>query len=85
MSANKAFGRQGMFRGDVFKIFVVLESVSSSDDTSTNSSSFMARFYKGSLKVSEARARLDRKIAKLGKTQAQNVWNESDFCSKISK
>ena len=33
--------------------------------TSSGSSSFTARFYKGSLKVSKGRARLDHKIAKL--------------------
>ena len=33
--------------------------------TSSGSSSFTARFHKGSLKVSKARARLDHKIAKL--------------------
>ncbi len=42
-----------------------------------------ARFYKGSLKVSKGRARLDHKIAKLRKARAQNVWNELDFCPKI--
>ena len=51
-------------------------------DTSSGSSSFTARFYKGSLEVSKARARLDHKIAKLGKAWARNVRNELDFCPK---
>ena len=53
--------------------------------TSSSSSSFTARFYKGSLKVSQARARLDHKITKLGKARARNVQNEPDFCLKFIK
>ena len=53
--------------------------------TSSGSFSFTARFYKGSLKVSKLRDRLDHKIAKLGKARARNVRNELDFCPKIIK
>ena len=53
--------------------------------TSSGSSSFTARFYKGSLKVSKVRARLDHKMTKLEKTRARNVPNEPDFCHKITK
>ena len=60
-----------------------LKSIFSSVGTSSGSSSFTARFYKGSIKVAKARARLDHKIAKLGKAPARNVRNEPDFCPKI--
>ena len=53
--------------------------------TSSRSSSFTARFYKCSLKVSKARARLDDKIAQLGKGRAPNVRNELDFYPQIIK
>ena len=54
-----------------------------SDGTSSSSSSLTTRFYKGSLNVSEARARRHRKMVKLKKGQARKVWNEPDFCPKI--
>ena len=47
--------------------------------TSLDSSSFKARFYKDSLKLSKARDRLDHKIAKLREARALNVRNEPDF------
>ena len=56
-----------------------------SSGLSSGLSSSTARFYKGSLKVPKAWAQLDRKIAKLEKARAQNVWNELDFRPKSIK
>ncbi len=44
-----------------------------------------ARFYKGWLKVSIDRARLDHKIAKLGKARAQSIRNDPVFCPENVK